>query len=83
MDKTKNLFISSSILRLEDFLFVPTSFLRLAHKVRQKEDFGVIEKYKDTLLGRLSEKIMPYPQALIFEGARLYGYYKLIEYLTH
>ena len=69
----------SALTYLLNFIFVPSSFLKLAHKVRLKER----ETYRSSRFNTICDKIMrlPYPQALILEGVRLYGYYSLIDNL--
>ena len=72
---------TSTLIELIDILFVPSSFLRFAHKKRLEGIFQPKEKFENSKFTQIFSKIYPYLSASFLEGFRLYGYYKLAERL--
>jgi hypothetical protein len=70
----------SPSLELLDFIYVPSSLLRLTHRKVKEGAWGQpIEKYKDSRFAKEFGRVAPYVMASMWEGARLYGYYQLGE----
>jgi hypothetical protein len=71
-------------LELLDFLYVPTSLLRLTHRKVQEGAWGQPrEEYEDSRFASKFAKVAPYIGASMWEGARLYGYFKLGEMIAN
>ncbi len=68
----------STTRKLVDLLFVPSSFLKLA---KRKMDEGEVTRRFGQPKPDDFDKMFYYGAPLMWEGARLYGYYKLAEYL--
>ena len=69
----------SPALELVDLLYVPTSILRFTHRRMQEGYFQLRNEYRDSRFAQSSTKVTIYTMASMWEGARLYGYYKLGE----
>ena len=66
----------SALANLLDFIFIPTSFIRLSHRKVSEGYFKPLSKSKSEFL-----QVLPYTCAALWEAGRLYGYYKIIEHL--
>ncbi len=66
-----------AIAELADLLFIPTSFLRIAHTNVQEGRWNLKVECENSKLAQ----VLPYIGAYFYETARLYGYYKLAEAL--
>ncbi len=66
--------ITSKLVQLVDFLFVPTSLIRFAHHTI-KEGLWTSDNY-------FSQNIYPYISTGLLEFIRLSGYYELGKYIV-